>query len=76
MGSKFDVTAARSAFPALQQEQIFMDNAGGWMLQIESWLVWYIWSRVGLTPSRRKSGSWNCGRLVSLLILVSLCIHD
>ncbi|KAJ5325914.1 Pyridoxal phosphate-dependent transferase major region subdomain 2 [Penicillium brevicompactum] len=25
----FDVTAARSRFPALQQKQVFMDNAGG-----------------------------------------------
>ncbi|KAJ5484732.1 hypothetical protein N7539_004720 [Penicillium diatomitis] len=29
MASTFDVTAARAAFPALKNEQIFMDNAGG-----------------------------------------------
>lgn len=28
MASIFDVEAARAQFPALQQEQIFMDNAG------------------------------------------------
>ncbi|KAJ5612105.1 Pyridoxal phosphate-dependent transferase major region subdomain 2 [Penicillium lagena] len=27
--STFDVTAVRARFPALQQEQVFMDNAGG-----------------------------------------------
>jgi selenocysteine lyase/cysteine desulfurase len=29
MASTFDVAAARAQFPALQQEQVFMDNAGG-----------------------------------------------
>jgi selenocysteine lyase/cysteine desulfurase len=28
MASTFDVAAARAAFPALQGEQIYMDNAG------------------------------------------------
>lgn len=29
MAVTFDVEAARAQFPALQQEQVFMDNAGG-----------------------------------------------
>ncbi|KAJ5595579.1 uncharacterized protein N7459_001787 [Penicillium hispanicum] len=29
MASTFDVNAARAHFPALQQEQVYMDNAGG-----------------------------------------------
>ena len=28
MASTLDVSAARSRFPALQQEQVYMDNAG------------------------------------------------
>ena len=27
--SKLDVSAIRAAFPALQQDQVFLDNAGG-----------------------------------------------
>lgn len=30
--ASFDVAAARAQFPALQQEQVFMDNAGKWHL--------------------------------------------
>jgi hypothetical protein len=29
MASALDVSSARSRFPALQQEQVYMDNAGG-----------------------------------------------
>jgi selenocysteine lyase/cysteine desulfurase len=28
MAATYDVEAARAQFPALQQEQVFMDNAG------------------------------------------------
>lgn len=28
----FDVNTARAVFPALQQKQIYMDNAGKWIL--------------------------------------------
>jgi ABC-type Fe3+-hydroxamate transport system substrate-binding protein len=30
MANVLDVTTARSRFPALQQEQVYMDNAGRW----------------------------------------------
>lgn len=29
MSATFDVTAARERFPALKQDQVFLDNAGG-----------------------------------------------
>lgn len=37
MASTLDVAAARAQFPALRQEQIFMDNAG--MLTQRLWLT-------------------------------------
>lgn len=43
MTSSFDVAAARAQFPALQQEQIFMDNAG----KLESMGVWGFAGRAG-----------------------------
>lgn len=36
MTSTFDVAAARAQFPGLQQEQIFMDNAGN----NNNWIAW------------------------------------
>jgi selenocysteine lyase/cysteine desulfurase len=34
-----DVTRARSHFPALQQEQVYMDNAGRWDMRRTSTLT-------------------------------------
>lgn len=36
MASALDVSAARSRFPALQQEQVYMDNAGEINLHFDS----------------------------------------
>jgi selenocysteine lyase/cysteine desulfurase len=55
--STFDVTAVRARFPALQQEQVFMDNAGGVMLVVQI--------RHLLTSFRRQPGPRHRGRFVS-----------
>lgn len=63
MASTLDVSAARSRFPALQQEQVYMDNAG------ETGLHFYGHDSFEIHADyyRRKSGSRYCGGLVSLI---------
>lgn len=52
MAATFDIAGARTRFPALNQEQVFMDNAGKFADTI---LSLYVFVYISLTHiSRRK----------------------